>query len=132
MQLFTFSRHVGTFFASRALEGIGVAAVTPPLLAYLAESTTHEAGLRARVMSYFELSLLAGLALGGLVGVNSGNAVHIGAFGLVAVAYLLCAILFLLADATARAAGGPRAALHGLVRAFSKISVRALHRSGFA
>jgi len=67
VQLFALSTHVGVFFLSRTLEGIGVAAVTPPLLAYLADSTVHKPGLRARVMSFFELSLLAGLALGGLM-----------------------------------------------------------------
>jgi MFS family permease len=94
VQLFAFSRHVETFFVSRVLEGIGVAAVTPPLLAYLADSTTQESGLRARVMSYFELSLLAGLALGGLTGCELWQHFHIRAFGLVALAYLLCGILF--------------------------------------
>lgn len=68
VQLFALSTHVEVFFLSRALEGIGVAAVTPPLLAYLAEASTHDSALRARVMSFFELSLLAGLALGGLMG----------------------------------------------------------------
>lgn len=125
VQIFAFSRHVGTFFVSRALEGIAVAAVTPPLLAYLAESTTHQAGLRARVMSYFELSLLAGLALGGLAGSEFWQHFHIRAFGLVALVYLLCAIL-LFVGARNSTRHGSRTALHGLVRAFKDPSVRAL------
>src|ERR1039458_1948508 len=88
VQLFAFSEHVEVFFLSRALEGIGVAAVTPPLLAYLAESTSHDSALRARVMSFFELSLLAGLALGGLMGSQFWKLFNAHAFSLVALAYL--------------------------------------------
>ncbi len=67
VRIFALAPHPGIFYFSRALEGVGVAAVTPPLLAYLAQSTAHSSSLRARVMSFFELSLLAGLALGGVV-----------------------------------------------------------------
>lgn len=125
VQLFAFSTHVQMFFLSRALEGIGVAAVTPPLLAYLAESTTHEAALRARIMSYFELSLLAGLALGGLTGSEFWQHFHISAFSLVALVYLLCAIL-LFFSARNSTHHGSHAALQGLVRALKDPSVRAL------
>lgn len=124
-QLFVLSTHIRIFFLSRALEGIGVAAVTPPLLAYLAESTTYEPGLRARLMSYFELSLLAGLALGGLTGSEFWQHFHIRAFSLVALGYLLCAILLLFSvrNSSHRA---PRAALQGLVSALKDPCVRAL------
>lgn len=66
-QLFGMTGLVGIFFLSRGLEGIGAAAVAPPLLAHLTDVTDHKPALRAKVMSYFELSLLAGLALGGLL-----------------------------------------------------------------
>src|SRR6516165_5980812 len=66
-QLFGMTGMVGIFFISRGLEGAGAAAVTPPLLAHLTDATDHKPGLRAKAMSYFELSLLAGLALGGLL-----------------------------------------------------------------
>jgi len=125
VQLFSLSTHVPIFFLSRTLEGIGVAAVTPPLLAYLADSTTHEAGLRARVMSYFELSLLAGLALGGLMGSEFWQQFHIHAFGLVALAYLVCSIL-LFFGATGSRSHGQRAAFRGLLRAVKDPSVRSL------
>ena len=45
VQLFAISEHVEVFLLSRALEGIGVAAVTPPLLAYLAEATSFHLAL---------------------------------------------------------------------------------------
>ena len=50
------------------MEGISAGASGPPLLAHLADITQDAPLLRGRVMGVFELSVLAGLALGGLVG----------------------------------------------------------------
>lgn len=125
VQLFALSRHEEVFFLSRALEGVGVAAVTPPLLAYLAEATTHDAPLRARVMSFFELSLLAGLALGGLVGSQFWKGFHTHAFSLVASAYVICATLLFLGARNARG-HVPQAAWRGLQRAVRDPSLRSL------
>lgn len=125
VQLFALGSHVEIFFLSRTLEGIGVAAVTPPLLGYLAESTTHDAALRARVMSFFELTLLAGLALGGLMGSQFWKHFGLHAFSLVALAYIGCAWLLLVGARGSRSHGG-RAALRGLMRAIQDPSVRSL------
>ena len=70
-QLFGMSGSVSIFFVSRTAEGLGAAAGVPPLLAHLTDVTEGDASLRARVMSYFELSLLAGLALGALTGLSA-------------------------------------------------------------
>jgi MFS family permease len=125
VQLFALSAHVEVFFLSRALEGIGVAAVTPPLLAYLAEATTHNSALRARVMSFFELSLLAGLALGGLMGSQFWKLFNAHAFSLVALAYLVCAALLFFGAKGSRSHGS-HAAWQGLLRAMKDPSVRSL------
>jgi MFS family permease len=125
VQLFALSSHVEVFFLSRALEGIGVAAVTPPLLAYLADATTHDSVLRARVMSFFELSLLAGLALGGLMGSQFWHLFDVHAFSFVAIAYLFCAML-LFFGAKGSQSHGPHAAWQGLLRAIKDPSVRSL------
>ena len=125
VQLFALSSHVEVFFLSRALEGIGVAAVTPPLLAYLADSTTHDSALRARVMSFFELSLLAGLALGGLMGSQFWKVFDARAFSLVALAYLLSAALLFFGAKGSRSHGS-HAAWQGLLRALKDPSVRSL------
>ena len=131
VQLFALSSHTGIFFLSRALEGIGVAAVTPPLLAYLADATSHDSSLRARVMSFFELSLLAGLALGGLMGSQFWHLFDVHAFSFVAVAYL-----FLRHAAFLRSKGQPargsHAAWQGLLRAIKDPSVRSLAPCGSA
>src|SRR5260370_10923900 len=69
-QLFGMSGRPSVFFLSRTVEGLSAAAVTPSLLSYLKAVTDRNHSLRARVMSYFALSLLAGLALGSLMGVQ--------------------------------------------------------------
>ena len=66
--LFGVTQDVRLFVVSRALEGLAAAAGVPALLAYLTDATADDPRLRARAMSYFELSLLAGLALGGILG----------------------------------------------------------------
>jgi MFS family permease len=125
VQLFALSAHTEVFFLSRILEGVGVAAVTPPLLGYLADATSHDATLRARVMSFFELSLLAGLALGGLMGSQFWDRFDVHAFSFVATAYLASAML-LFFGAKGSQSHGSHAAREGLVRAVKDPSVRSL------
>lgn len=125
IQLFPLSGKVPVFFLSRAFEGIAVAAITPPLLAYLADTTAHDGTLRARVMSFFELSLLAGLALGGLVGSEFWLHFRTGAFGLIAGGYVACAVL-LFFDAKDSQSHGRQSAFDGLRRALRDRSVRLL------
>jgi MFS family permease len=87
MLLFGLTALIPVFFLSRLLEGVAAAAVTPPLLRFLASSTAHDAMRRARMMSWFELSLLAGLALGGLVGTQLWSWQQRGAFNSLALLY---------------------------------------------
>lgn len=124
-QLFGLSISVALFMASRLLEGIAVAAITPPMLRYLAQSTMTNAGRRARALSFFELSLLAGLALGGLVATQLWAAIQVRAFSGVALLYVLCAaLLFFSTDS--RRGEGRTAARAGLKRAFKDPFVRHL------
>jgi MFS family permease len=125
IQLFPLSGHVAVFYLSRALEGVAVAAITPPLLAWLAEATAGNRTLRARVMSFFELSLLAGLALGALVGSEFWQHFHTGAFGLIAGGYLACAVLLFFGAKGSRS-HSRQSASDGLRRAFRDRSVRSL------
>ena len=93
--VFALSGSTSIFFLSRLLEGVGAAAIVPALLAYLSDATEERPALRVRAMSYFELTLLAGLALGGIVAAQLFRLLHAGAFPAVAVLYLACAaILF--------------------------------------
>src|SRR5216683_7680790 len=108
-QLFGMSHAVSIFFLSRAMEGLGAAAVSPSLLAHLTDITEGNKTLRARVMSYFELSLLGGLALGGLLGGQLWRFFHLRAFSIVALAYLICTGLLVVGAAGSRGHGTQRA-----------------------
>ena len=125
IQLFVFRSRVPVFFLSRALEGIGVAAVTPPLLGLLTDATASDGSLRARAMSFFELSLLAGLALGGLIGTEFWSLVQVRAFSAIAVAYLASGAFLLIGGKGSRSHGGNEA-IRGLRWALSDPSVLAL------
>ncbi len=90
---FGLSTWPAALFATRAAEGVGAAAVTPPLLAHLTHMSRRDPALRARAMSLFELSLLGGIALGGLLGAELWARLQTAAFGAVAAAYGVAALL---------------------------------------
>jgi MFS family permease len=124
-QLFGMTGLISIFFVSRGLEGIGAAAVAPPMLAHLTDVTDHSPPLRAKVMSYFELSLLAGLALGGLVAGEMWRRLGTRAFGAVALVYVMSAAL-LYAGAVGSHSHGREQAFAGLLRALRHHSLQRL------
>ncbi len=124
-QMFGMSGWVSIFFLSRAIEGLGAAAGAPPLLAHITDVTERDPALRARAMSYFELSLLAGLAVGGLVGAQLWHLFHTSAFATVAAVYVLSAGLLYFGAAGSRGHGGHEA-LAGFWRALHQPSLRRL------
>jgi MFS family permease len=124
-QLFGVTGLVSIFFISRGIEGLGAAAVAPPLLAHLTDVTDHKPALRAKVMSYFELSLLAGLALGGLVAGQLWRRLDTKAFGAVALIYILSAGLLYLGAVGSRS-HGPEQAVRGFLRAMRDPSLQRL------
>jgi len=94
VQLFGISGAVGVFLVSRSLESVASVAGGPALLAHLTDITRHDQAARGRVMGYYELSLLAGLALGNVVGGTLWDRVQTWAFALLAAVYLVVAALF--------------------------------------
>jgi MFS family permease len=124
-QLFGISGRTGIFFLSRTLEGVGAAGVGPSLLAHLTDVTDGSPSLRARVMSYFELSLLAGLALGGLIAAQLWRLLNRGAFAAVASVYVLCAGLLFLGAVGSRG-HGTKEAISGFYRALREPSLQRL------
>ncbi len=92
--LFGLSGMVAIFYLSRSIEGLAAAAVTPALLTHLTDVTRHDAAFRNRTMSWFELSLLAGLALGGALGGVLWESVGAVGFGALSIVYLAVAALF--------------------------------------
>jgi Major Facilitator Superfamily len=124
-QLFGMTGFVSIFFFSRGLEGIGAAAVAPPLLAHLTDVTDDNAALRSKVMSYFELSLLAGLALGGLLTAQLWRWLGTRAFGAVAIVYVVSAALLYAGAVGSRSHGGKQA-ITGFLRALRHRSLQRL------
>jgi MFS family permease len=124
-QLFGMTGLLGVFFLSRGLEGIGAAAVAPPLLAHLTDVTDHKPGLRVKVMSYFELSLLGGLALGGVLAGELWRWLGPRAFGAVALVYVASAVL-LHAGAVGSRSHGREQAISGFRRALRHPSLQRL------
>src|SRR5260370_21071120 len=90
-QLFGLTTRPGIFFLSRSIEGLGAAATTPSLLAHLTDVTDRNHALLAPVMSYFELSLLAGLALRVLAGAQLWRFLYTPALSAAASLYLFSA-----------------------------------------
>jgi MFS family permease len=93
-QLYGMSELVAVFFVARALQDIAVAVGGPPLLAHLSAVTQQNRKAQGRVMGFYELSLLAGLALGGVVGGVLWDLVGTAGFSLLALLYLLIGVLF--------------------------------------
>ena len=124
-QLFGMSSRPGIFFLSRTVEGLSAAAVTPSLLSHLTDVTDGNHSLRARVMSYFELSLLAGLALGGLTGAQLWHFLSAHAFSAVAAIYILSACLLVLGAVGGRGHGSAQA-ISGFYTALKEPSLQRL------
>jgi MFS family permease len=124
-QLFGMTGNTGIFFLSRSVEGLGASASAPSLLAHLTDTTDGDPPLRARVMSYFELSLLAGLALGAVFAGELWRRIGPSAFSAVAGSYFLAGALLYLGSAGSRGYGVENA-LHGFRRALREPSLRRL------
>jgi MFS family permease len=124
-QLFGMTGRAAVFFLSRILEGLGAAAVAPSLLAHLTDVTENNPRLRARMMSYFELSLLAGVAVGGLLAGQLWSRLEDRAFGAVAAVYLVAAVLLYFGAAGSRRHNAAQAR-HGLWRALREPALRRL------
>jgi MFS family permease len=123
--IFGLTQNVNVFAVSRALEGLAAAAGVPPLLAYVTDETATQSRLRARAMSYFELSLLAGLALGGIVGGQLWTRLHVRAFTALAFLYGAAAVLLFSVTGNSAAHRGSEV-WEGLMRALDTPQLRRL------
>jgi MFS family permease len=123
--LFGLTRDVRMFFVSRVLEGLAAAVSVPALLAHVVDTTAGDSALRARTMTYFELSLLAGLAVGGLLGGQLWQGLGPGAFAALACVYVVAALIVFAAGGGSRT-HTRRAALAGFLRSLRIPSLRQL------
>lgn len=93
-QLFALTGFITIFFVSRALEGAGNAATQPGILAHLTDSTQNARHLRGKVMSWFELTLFLGIAIGNLLSGALWNRFHTNSFAMLSIFYVLAAAVF--------------------------------------
>jgi MFS family permease len=123
--LFGMTHDSGVFFVSRALEGLAAAAIVPALLAHLVDATADDERARARAMSYFELSLLGGLGVGGLLGSQLWGVLSSRAFVAIALLYI-CAAALVFAGGAGSRAHGVQHAYAGLLRSLREPALRRL------
>ncbi len=128
-QLFGISNgNVTFFYASRALEGIGSSLALPAILAYLTDITEKEPETRGRVMSYFEVTLFGGIAIGTLIAGFLWEQVGTTSFGMMAIIYVIAAVVFWFGarGATTQTTVRSSSSLASLREAFSDDALRRL------
>jgi MFS family permease len=81
-------------FLTRVLEGAAAAGTVPPMLGYLSARSEARPGLRARVMTLFELSTAVGMISGAVIASLLWQALGRGGFVALALMYLVNAVLF--------------------------------------
>jgi MFS family permease len=64
VQITAMTTVVWVLLFTRLLEGVSTAANAPATLGYIAETTSHSPKLRARVVGFFEIATIGGMALG--------------------------------------------------------------------
>lgn len=64
VQITAMTTVVWVLLFTRLLEGISTAANAPSTLGYIAETTSHSAKLRSRVVGFFEVATIGGIAIG--------------------------------------------------------------------
>jgi MFS family permease len=97
-------------FVTRLMEGSAVASNTPATLSFLSAAAAGDATLRARSVSYFQIAVIGGAALGGLLGGTLYGALGTIGFLVLAAFYILSWALFL--RVPARLPNQPEAAAH--------------------
>ncbi len=64
VQITAMTTVIWLLFFTRLLEGLSTAANAPASLGYIAEATSHSKQLRARVVGFFEIATIGGMAVG--------------------------------------------------------------------
>ena len=115
MGLLGFTRFVSAFFFSRTLEGAAGGANAPAILAYLTDITEEAQESRGRLMAFFELTLVGGIALVGPIGAKLWQRLGTGAFFALGAVYILSSAAFSL-GASKNKARSTEEAFDGLKR----------------
>jgi MFS family permease len=92
--MFGLSQEIAIFFFARGIQGVVAVIGGPPLLSLITEATRDLPTLRNRIIGFYELSLLSGLALGALVGGSLWANWGTHAFSVLSAFYIVIAALF--------------------------------------
>jgi MFS family permease len=99
VQITAMTTAVWMLIVTRLLEGLSTASNAPATLGYLAESTSGSQKLRARVVGFFEIATVGGIALGFALGGwmwrHFGSPVVIAGIPLTSPAFALNALVYL-------------------------------------
>ncbi|MBI3912645.1 MAG: MFS transporter [Chloroflexi bacterium] len=99
VQLTALTTIVWVLLFTRILEGISTASNAPSTLGYIAEATAHSPKLRARVVGFFEIATIGGVALGfslgGWLWRTFGSPAIVGGIPLTSPAFALNAFIYL-------------------------------------
>ncbi len=99
VQLTAMTTVVWVLVFTRILEGVSTAANAPATLGYIAEATAHSRKLRSRVVGFFEVASIGGIALGfslgGWLWREFGNPAIVGGVTLTSPAFALNALIYL-------------------------------------
>ena len=92
--LYPLSSSLLVLFLIRLIEGVSAGAAAPATLGYLSD-LTDGSKYRGRIMAFFEIATLFGLLIGGTVlGPRVWDAFHTSSYPILAVLYLLGAMIF--------------------------------------
>ena len=108
----------------RVFEGLSTAANVPSTLGYLSRETAHDQGLRGRVLSWYEIATIMGVAAGPVAATALFDLARPVSFGAMAVVYLFSLALFF----SIRDTGAGKAEDHSLRMMFSVAKSRRLMR----
>jgi MFS family permease len=99
VQITALTTAVWMLIFTRLLEGLSTASNAPSTLGYIAESTSHSAKLRTRVVGLFEIATIGGIALGFTLGGwlwrHFGTAAVVAGIPLTSPAFALNALVYL-------------------------------------
>ncbi len=99
VQITALTTVVWLLIITRLLEGLSTAANAPATLGYIAEATSHSQKLRARVVGFFEIATIGGIAvgfsLGGWLWRHFGHPTIVAGIPLTSPAFALNALVYI-------------------------------------
>jgi MFS family permease len=94
--------HLAVLTIARLLQGLTTACTIPAALAFLSDATAKETSSRGRIMGFFEVASIGGLAAGYVVGGLVWDGLHRPGFWILASIYAFAVAIFVVIKASER------------------------------